>query len=125
MALLPLSDRRYLKHRGISYEEVEQPQRAVVLKAFDLPPDRFDAANADFLIMLPAGYPDCAPDMFYAFPWLRLRATAALPRQTDQTVQFGGRSWQRWSRHNNEWRPGVDGIRTMVKRIEAALLEAA
>jgi hypothetical protein len=35
-----------------------------------------------------------------------------------------GHNWQRWSRHNNSWRPGVDGLHTMIKRIEHALAKA-
>ena len=38
---------------------------------------------------------------------------------------FAGQSWQRWSRHNSEWRPGIDGIWTMIKRVDDALEKAA
>ena len=125
MAVLPLKDRRYLNERRLNFEEIEQPQKAVVLKGFELPPERFDAANADILILLPASYPDCAPDMFYAFPWLRLLASRNYPRAADASLGFMGQNWQRWSRHNDAWRPGVDGIWTMVKRLETALEAAA
>lgn len=63
--------------------------------------------------------------MFYCLPWLKLRATNSYPRAADQQHTFRGQIWQRWSRHNNTWRPGIDGINTMVKRIERALAEAA
>jgi len=125
MAVLPLKDRRYLMQRGVSFTEIEQPQKAVLLQGYGLPPARFDAANADMLILLPGAYPDCAPDMFYARPWLRLGGSQAYPRAADQTLEFQGDSWQRWSRHNDAWRPGVDGIWTMLKRVEAALQDAA
>jgi hypothetical protein len=125
MAILPLKDRRYLSQRGISYQEIEQPQKAVLLKGYQLPRDRFDAANADVLILLPAAYPDCAPDMFYALPWLRLVGSGSYPKAADHPMEFDGKSWQRWSRHNDAWRPGVDGIWTMVKRVEVALEVAA
>jgi hypothetical protein len=125
MAVLPLKDRRYLAQRGISFVEIEQPQKAVVLQGYELPMQRFDAANADVLILLPAAYPDCAPDMFYAKPWLRLSSSNAYPRAADQPLDFQGERWQRWSRHNDAWRPGVDGIWTMIKRMESALEVAA
>lgn len=125
MAVLPTRDRRYLSQRHVRFEEIEQPQRAVVLRGLDLPPERFTAANADFLILLPAAYPDCAPDMFYALPWLRLAGSGAYPRAADVAHDFGGQSWQRWSRHSDAWRPGVDGIWTMMKRVETALELAA
>lgn len=125
MALLPLRDRQYLAQRNLHYEEIEKPERAIVLRSFNLPPNRFDAGNADVLILLPSAYPDCAPDMFYSLPWLRLAATRNYPRAADVAHSFDGQSWQRWSRHSDAWRPGVDGIWTMVKRVEAALAEAA
>jgi hypothetical protein len=112
--------------RGIKFDEVEiSGQNAVILRGVILPAGRFDAAAADILILLPAGYPDSPPDMFYAQPWLRLTARRAYPRAADQPYSFAGQNWQRWSRHNDAWRRGVDGIWTMVKRIEAALQEAA
>lgn len=124
--VLPMKCRRYLADRGMAFEEVRDgQQRAVVLRGFALPVGRFDAATADILIYLPAGYPDSAPDMFYCQPWLRLVPANHYPRAADQPQPFRGVPWQRWSRHNAAWRPGVDGIWTMVKRIENALREAA
>jgi len=79
----------------------------------------------DILIMLPPGYPDAPPDMFYCLPWLRLVARGAYPNCADVPLSFQGQTWQRWSRHNNEWRAGKDGIWTMLKRVEHALAEAA
>jgi hypothetical protein len=126
MAVLPIKCRRYLIERNISFEEVEEGgQKAVILRSFALPPGRFDALAADILILLPASYPDSPPDMFYALPWLRLVPSNRYPNAADQSVAFTGQAWQRWSRHNNAWRPGVDGIWTMLKRIETALKEAA
>jgi len=117
---------RYLKERGIIFEEIEDAGRkGVILRDVVLPPDRFDVTKADILILLPSGYPDSAPDMFHALPWLRLVTTNAYPRRADHPVSFAGKSWQRWSRHNEAWRPGIDGIWTMMKRIEIALSEAA
>ena|SRR2546421_12693724 len=126
MAVLPLKCRRYLLERGIRFDEVESSgQKAVILRGVIMPPGRFDSTAADILILLPAGYPDSPPDMFYALPWLRLAASRVHPRAANQPYSFAGQNWQRWSRHNNDWRPGIDGIWTMVKRIEAALQEAA
>ncbi|WP_265975672.1 multiubiquitin domain-containing protein [Brucella intermedia] len=124
--VLPPEDRDYLREQGIEYEELAQgATKAVVLKGWSLPPARFDAGAADILILLPPAYPDCAPDMFYLMPWVRLAANQRYPKAADQPHAFAGKSWQRWSRHNNAWRPGVDGIWTMVRRIERALEIAA
>lgn len=125
-AVLPREDRDYLREQGIEYEEVvEGATKAVVLKGWSLPPARFDAGAADILILLPPAYPDCAPDMFYLMPWVRLATSQRYPTAADQPHAYSGKTWQRWSRHNNAWRPGVDGIWTMVRRIERALEIAA
>ena len=126
MSGLPMKCRRYLAERGIGFEEHEEHgQKAVIVKEFGLPPGRFDAPAADILILLPSGYPDCPPDMFYTLPWLKLATSSRYPNRADVSFEFQGRCWQRWSRHNNEWRTGVDGIWTMLKRVETALECAA
>lgn len=125
MSVLPMKCRRYLVKRDVPFEEHEEgDQKAVILKAFALPPGRFDVPAADILVLLPSGYPDTPPDMFYATPWLKLASSNSYPNRADQSFEFGSRNWQRWSRHNNEWRAGVDGIWTMIKRIETALEQA-
>ncbi|MBP2490930.1 hypothetical protein JOH50_006726 [Rhizobium leguminosarum] len=124
--VLPPEDRAYLQEQGIAFEEVADGMtKAVVLKGWSLPAARFDVGAADILILLPPAYPDCAPDMFYLMPWVRLAASQRYPNAADQPHAFAGKTWQRWSRHNNAWRPGVDGIWTMVRRIERALEIAA
>ena len=126
MSVLPIKCRRYLVERGIRFEEHENGgQKAVIVKGFGLPSGRFDAPTADILILLPSGYSDSPPDMFYTLPWLRLAGSNRYPNRADISFMFQGRKWQRWSRHNNEWRAGVDGIWTMLKRVETALECAA
>jgi E2/UBC family protein E len=69
MSFLPKTDVAYLEEKGIAYEEVEENrQKAIIPRAFGLPPARFDASQADILIVLPPGYPDVPPDMFYLLP---------------------------------------------------------
>lgn len=126
MPFLPPDDRRYLTGKGIPFEEIEDgAQRGVILRAHPLPAGRFDAAAADILILLPAGYPDVPPDMFYTIPWIKLVHEARYPKAADHPLMFAARNWQRWSRHNKEWRAGIDGIWTTLKRIENALVVAA
>ncbi|HCI47064.1 MAG TPA: hypothetical protein DFI00_07205 [Rhodospirillaceae bacterium] len=125
-SVLPTRDRRYLNDRGLAFtEHQEGAQNAVVIHGYSLPADKYQVGRADILILLPRGYPDAAPDMFYAVPWLTLATSQRYPRQADQPLQFEGQRWQRWSRHNNTWRPGVDGIWTILKRVETALEIAA
>ena len=126
MSFLPDNDRNYLTSKGFIFEEVEDAgKKAVIFKEWPLPTGHFDRDAADILILLPSGYPDVAPDMFYVLPWVKLVQPNKYPVKADRPFQFAGKSWQRWSRHNKDWRPGVDGIWTMIKRIEHALEKAA
>ncbi len=125
-SFLPSRDRAYLAEKSIKYEEIgADGHKGVVLRSYPLPTGQFDASRADILILLPVGYPDTPPDMFHLIPWVRLIAGNTYPRAADQSVTFAGQSWQRWSRHNTEWRPGVDGIWSMLKRVDHALKVAA
>jgi hypothetical protein len=125
LAMLPEADQRYLDSHGISAEMVtDGPHTGVVLKQMLLPSGKFNHTAADVLVILPPGYPDVAPDMFFCDPWLTLVSVGRYPTCADQPHAFLGRSWQRWSRHNPSWRLGIDGLHTMIKRIEYALAEA-
>ena len=122
---LPERDGTYLADRGLAVEEMEEAgQKAVLFRSLPLPVEKFDAGHADILVLLPSSYPDAGPDMFYTLPWLRLRSTGGYAAQTEQPHVFGGVTYQRWSRHSQLWRPGVDGIRTVLLRIHAALRDA-
>lgn len=124
--VLPARDRRYLDERGLTFREVRDgAQCGVIISGYALPQDRFQVPTADILILLPRGYPDARPDMFYSVPWLKLSGSEGFPRAANQPLQFDGQRWQRWSRHSSEWRPGADGIWTMLKRVDAALAVAA
>lgn len=118
---MPASDVTFLADNGIAYELVgEAGQPGVVLREFPLPAGRYNRERADILVLLPPGYPDACPDMFYAAPWICF-PDGRSPLNADVEHVFAGRRWQRWSRHSQEWRPGIDGLRTMVARIRHAL----
>ena len=123
---LPSVDREYLDAKGCEYEEVEEGgQKALILKAFAVPGGRLEPALADILIFIPQGFPDVAPDMFHTNPWLKLTPQSVYPNAANHPVAFREISWQRWSRHNAEWRAGIDGIQTMLARVTHALETAA
>ena len=125
LAALPEADQRYLDSHGFAVEVVgDGMHTGVVLKQMQLPQGKFNHPAADVLVILPPGYPDVAPDMFFCDPWLTLVSANRYPTCADHPHAFVGRNWQRWSRHNNSWRPGIDGLHTMIKRIEHALAEA-
>lgn len=125
LEVLPPADRAHLAARAIHYEvAVEGGQSAIILRGYPLPAGKYDHARADILILLPAGYPDALVDMFYCDPWLKLAGTNRYPTAADVPQSFAGRNWQRWSRHNNAWRPGIDGVHTVIGRIDRALRDA-
>jgi hypothetical protein len=123
--ILPSRDRQYLIERKIAFEEIAGPPKAVILRAYNVPAGRFDHTKTDFLIVLPENYPLVRPDMFFALPWLKLVNGNKFPKAADRPYAFQGQSWQQWSRHSEQWRPGLDGIWTMLRRIDAALEVAA
>ncbi|KPB00674.1 multiubiquitin domain-containing protein [Ahrensia marina] len=121
---LPSFDQSFLADHGYQFEVIQEAGKTgIILKSLHLPEGKFNAAMADVLVLLPPGYPDCAPDMFYASPHLTL-SSGQVPKACSAQLGYAGRVWQRWSRHNNAWRPGIDGLRTMVARIKTALAEA-
>lgn len=122
---LPQGDQRYLEEHGLSVcSASEGNEKGVILSKFPLPAGKFQVDHAEVLIIVPAGYPDVPPDMFYVDPWLTLATTGRHPERADQAKAFAGRRWQRWSRHNKEWRPGVDALRTHIRRVIKALEDA-
>lgn len=122
---LPSSDQTFLAGQGYDFDVVvEGGTTGIVLKSVMLPVGKFNSEMADLLILLPRGYPDCPPDMFYVSPKLTLAGLGKIPKACEVEHRFGGRVWQRWSRHNNAWRPGIDGLRTMVARVQTAIVEA-
>ena len=119
---LPMMDRTYLEEHLVAHEIVQEGEQVgVILKSVPLPDGKFDQASADVLFLLPSGYPDACPDMFFLFPWVKLKSTSAYPTKADHAHAFAGKSWQRWSRHSNEWRAGVDGLHTMIARARFAM----
>lgn len=123
-SVLPRRDRAYLEQNFPDHLPlVCEGQTGVILKDFPLPVQLYDVEKVDILILLPAGYPDVPPDMFYCTPWVMQKAKGGYPKCADCAHPFNGISWQRWSRHNSHWRVGKDGIWTMIKRVDCALRE--
>lgn len=119
---LPLRDRDYLENHELTFEEHDfGGQKGLILRGIPLPAEKFDAALVDVLFLIPPGYPDVAPDMFYTIPWVKLRASNAYARAADQPHDFAGVRWQRWSRHSDQWRGGRDGIWTLILRFQHAV----
>lgn len=125
MSNLPLKCRQYLQSKEYCFREVEEDNcQAVIIDSYELPNSKFDVEKVSLLLFLPEGYPDASPDMFYLDPWIKVKGSSSWPNAADVRHDFNGQSWQRWSRHWNDWRPGRDGIRTWLIKVRNALEQA-
>ncbi|MGT2503139.1 E2/UBC family protein [Bradyrhizobium guangxiense] len=119
--LLPEADRDFLAAAGYDYtiDRVGE-QIHVVIRNFPLP--LYKPQSADLLIIVPNGYPNAKLDMFWTFPDVSL-PTGGIPLRADVHEQYGGRNWQRWSRHiaDGAWRPGVDNLRSYMTTVKTEL----
>ena len=124
---LPEIDKDYLNEKQIVFREVQEgANKGVIIQNWKLPDGKFDYSAIELLILLPPGYPDAPPDMFYVFPPLILSSVNRSARATESTFQFENRTWQRWSRHfsANEWRSGIDCLMTFLKKVEYSFTNA-
>jgi len=121
---LPEFDREYLVEKKYEFEEfVDANKNGLIIKNYKLPEKKYNHSNSDLLIIVPQGYPDTKPDMWYFYPAILLAPDNRQAKQTQATINFQGKTWQRWSRHfpANEWRAGVDGIHSYLKKVDNAL----
>lgn len=124
---LPEFDREYLNSKGYSFEEiVDGGNNGLIIRNFELPNNKYNHEIANLLIFIPQGYPETRPDMWYFSPEILLKPNNSSPKATESRQNFNGVTWQRWSRHYpaEEWRQGVDGIHTYLKKIKVALESA-
>ena len=123
--MLPADDRAYLAERFPRFTEtVDGRTLCVVLHEFPLP-DGLTPAHADLLLRLAPGYPDVPPDMWWFEP-AAVRTDGKPIPATRVTEHYFGKSWQRWSRHlePNQWRAGVDSLRTFLALVKKDLVAA-
>jgi len=121
---LPEFDRDYLLEKEYVFEEkIDANQNGLIIRDWILPTGKYNLETSDLLILLPNGYPEVRPDMWYFNPAILLAPSNKLAKQTQVNINFEGKVWQRWSRHYpaNEWRSGIDGIHTYLKKVQTAL----
>jgi hypothetical protein len=120
-ALLPEIDRDFLEDKGYTYTVARAGgEILLIIRDYDLGA-AYMPARADLMIVLPAGYPNASPDMFWTFPTVKL-ANGSWPTQAQHHQVYGDRNWQRWSRHFHlGWRPGVDNLRPYLAAIRKEL----
>jgi hypothetical protein len=124
---LPMKDRFYLDSKDFQYREISDgANNGLIIDNFTIDRTKFNLEVASLLIILPKGYSDVPPDMFYFTPALKLNNSNSFPAQADVFVDYFQINWQRWSRHSdaNNWRIGVDGIESYLQRVTTALKTA-
>lgn len=119
------ADRDFLTRKGYRFETFDEgPMLALVIRDFQLPPG-YQISQTSLLILLPGGFPEAAPDMWWCDPWVRM-ANGADPLNANVIQQIGGRSWQRFSRHfaGVRWQAGRSGVESYVALIRSDLARA-
>lgn len=125
MTTLTLRDRSFLEGNHPDHEVwTEDGHTCVVIKALPLEPG-LQPETSDLLLRLPGGYPDQRPDMFW-FSEIITRTDGRQIPAIGVKGRYGGRVWQRWSRHMvpGEWR-STDGIRGYLGYVRLCLRAAA
>ena len=127
-SFLPKRDQEYLKAKGLQYTEIVDGNRnGLIINNFLLPAGKFNSATTQLLIIIPQGYNDSHPDMFFCYPKVTFSGTLNAPSQTEGVVPFNSIQWQQWSRHlntGNDWRPGIDGIESYLQKVNHAFKTA-
>lgn len=114
---LPEDDEAYLESKGFKWRfEPENHQEALlIIEEYPIDSSIFDRDKTDLMIRIPAQYNMAGLDMFYVDPPVRLKSSECYPDRANQFEKHGDRTWQRFSRHLPcPWRPGVDGLSTLL-----------
>jgi Prokaryotic E2 family E len=121
MSLVPQKDELYLRERGFNFELKQGTNEVyLVIHGWEFPA-AYNSRVADVLIIIPPSYPLNKLDMFWTIPDIKLAATGAWPEAAAEHQTYDGKTWQRWSRHVEEWRPGVDSLRTFIAAITSEI----
>ena len=123
---LPEEDEEYLRQKGYAWELIPVGSEGfLVLKNVAVSADVYDRSTTDVMIRIPAQYNNAALDMFYCEPPLKLKS-GGYPDRADHFEDHIARHWQRFSRHFPvPWRPGVDGLPTLLTFVQRELSRKA
>jgi hypothetical protein len=139
MSFLPEEDQEFLCENGIQYQELIEntpdgkERRGLQFPAFSFSGDlrtmnggslvKVDAC--DLLVMITDGYATTKLDSFYTIPKLK-RPDGNDPQNATGDSALFGKTWQFWSRHlaDEDWRVGIDGLRTFISYIRGELRNA-
>jgi hypothetical protein len=108
-------DEAYLKEKGWDHQlHADGEGGGLIIKGFRLATGKYDHDVVDLLICIPKGYNNAKLDNFYVDPALRLKATGQYPQAAEVFESHVGRQWQRFSRHMEVWRPGIDMLKNFI-----------
>lgn len=128
MALLLERDYEKLEKMGLIFTE-DESHRFLIFRDYALQEGIYTVPECNVLVVIPPNYNQAGNDMFWTFPRL-IRLDGKIIPQTNSpgggdNRTFEGNEYCRWSRHWNKgasvWRPGIDDIETIQRRIEWAL----
>lgn len=129
MPLLLESDYQKLKERNLTYEESDA-DRFFIFTQFLLADGMYNVNRCEALVVIPQNYNQDGNDMFWTYPHLQRVDGVPIPAVNNPGVgdnrSWMGREFCRWSRHWNpsgrgRWRPGVDDIISIYRRVDWAL----
>jgi hypothetical protein len=119
LGLLPEIDAEFLKEKDFDCQIVQAPGEVrVIFRGFCFPA-QYMPRQANLMVRLPAGYPNGNPDMFWTQPDVKL-TNGGFPQNADYH-DSSAEGWQRWSRHDNGWRAGIDNLRTKIASVRREL----
>lgn len=129
MPLLFESDYDKLRERNLTYEESER-DRFFIFTRFVVPVGMYNVPLCDVLVVIPPNYNQDGNDMLWTYPRLErvngVPIPAASPPGGGDNRFWMEKEFYRWSRHWNPqgkrvWRPGVDDIISIYRRVDWAL----
>ena len=117
-------DEAYLRSKDLSYNFVpDEENGCLIFPGFKLAEGKYDRDQVDLMIYMTKGYNDAKLDNFYVEPAIRLKGTNQFPDRADHFETHAERKWQRFSRHVDHWRPGVDTLKNFLPLVSRELQE--
>jgi hypothetical protein len=115
-------DERYLGEKAYTFELVPDGDGGcLIIKGYALAPGKYDRDTVDLMICIPKGYNDAKLDNFYIDPPIHPKGSNEYPQSAAHFEDHAGRNWQRFSRHLDHWRAGIDTLQNFIPLINREL----
>lgn len=123
MSLPPLLQQHIeaLREMGHKIEVLEDGTKiCIIFKEYAIANSHWNRTTTDLMIIAQPAYPNAKLDMFYVPPGMRL-ADGRVPKAGESEEVHGGKNWQRFSWHVNNWNPAHDSLITYLNVVDARL----